>query len=59
MGEELKPCPFCREKDCIVVLKEKTVQGIPILHVVCGICAASGPQKRTKESAIEAWNRRG
>ena len=43
---------------CFAVLKEKTVQRIPALYVVCGICAASGPKTRTKADAIEAWNRR-
>lgn len=48
---ELKPCPFCGDKD-VVVTKPAMWQGW------CRNCTSIGAPRTTAEEAIEAWNRR-
>lgn len=70
MGNKLKPCPFCGCKEimianCIELEDCEKFEGCDeevYLTAVCnfnkGGCGASGGYRRTKEEAIEAWNRR-
>lgn len=56
MNKELKPCPFCGGKACIM----KT--DYPPWVIYCTICGASVHGcvygEKEGEKAIEAWNRR-
>jgi Lar family restriction alleviation protein len=52
MKDGLKPCPFCRNDDCVV---DSTVI---FYHVTCLKCEARGPKEDTVEEARAAWNRR-
>lgn len=67
MQTELKPCPFCGRTDKLVFYE--TVQEFDDceIHQYTIYCDASGDKtgcgascgyQRTKEEAIEAWNRR-
>jgi Lar family restriction alleviation protein len=47
---ELKPCPFCGNKDQDAFICDG--------RVICYKCGAIGPLKKTKEAAIAAWNNR-
>lgn len=54
---ELKLCPFCGEKATIIRLP--TIYEEPRFFPSCGNCGAEMPRVyRTREEAIEAWNRR-
>ena len=63
MSDKLKNCPHCGNSDHLMM---KQVEGETVLpdnlHVVCswlsGGCGASGGVRKTKESAIAAWNTR-
>lgn len=57
MMSELKPCPFCGGEGC---LQEHIFVGYTNTYgVVCLDCCAETRQFfRTREEAIEAWNRR-
>lgn len=46
---ELKPCPFCGSSD---------VHVIENLDVQCKECDAYGPEKPSREKAVNAWNTR-
>lgn len=50
---ELKPCPFCGEKDNIEVFVK-----YDDCFIACTKCCANGPYKHTEEEAVEAWNTR-
>ena len=50
--EELKPCPFCGEKQRFIQ------KGVVYAWIMCGGCYASGPDRETLELAIKAWNER-
>ena len=54
---ELKPCPFCGGK-AFVSAKLPYFGEELTLAVVCEQCNASSKHRRTKEKAIEDWNRR-
>lgn len=54
---ELKPCPFCGSKTAEVV-EDGNEYLFLRYFVACGRCGASTGRNRTKEKAIEAWNRR-
>ena len=67
MQTDLKPCPFCGRTDKLVFYE--TVQEFDDckIHQYTIYCDASGDKtgcgascgyQRTKEEAIEAWNRR-
>ena len=49
---ELKPCPFCgnKEQDNFIILDSE--------RVICGRCGAIGPLGKTAEEAKAAWNMR-
>ena len=56
---ELKPCPFCGEKDVRIV--EHTKIGeiyVPKGYYVNCLCGARFYSFSDKQKAIEAWNRR-
>lgn len=46
---EMKPCPFCGSS---------SIHVIGNLDVQCQVCDAYGPEKPTREEAVEAWNTR-
>ena len=50
--DELKPCPFCGGKAEIASLSKIAI------GVFCNKCSAEIGIYRTKQEAIEAWNRR-
>lgn len=54
---ELLPCPFCGGK-AFVSAKLPYFGEELTLAVVCEECNAASKHKRTKEEAIDAWNRR-
>lgn len=61
MSDELKPCPFCKNRSNIKLVEYRpNCSGA----VVCGQCGARGPKKKNdhergwKVKAIEAWNTR-
>lgn len=51
---ELKPCPFCGEAEGW----HSTSQETTLERIMCGVCSAIGPGRRTKPDAISAWNKR-
>ena len=65
---ELKPCPFCHRSQNLSVEAfepiERYIDGepdgtIPIWHVYCGYCGATGPEALlNREDAVTKWNRR-
>lgn len=54
--DKLKPCPFCGGE----AKTGTTLFGIRsgLIFVYCKKCYASSLDYKTKEDAIEAWNRR-
>ena len=51
MGEELKPCPFCRH--------DARVFGVwGVVKVLCSNCGAGTGRRLSLQGAIEDWNRR-
>ena len=54
---ELKPCPFCEDKDAPFVNK-KFIIGGDWHWVECDCCGARGPIYMPKQAAIAAWNKR-
>ena len=53
MTEELKPCPFHKEE------QPAEIKNLSIAWwVKCSYCNTDGPKCRSREEAIEAWNRR-
>lgn len=65
MEEELKPCPFCggTNTEVLNLLEEEPeLEEIGYTernwHVRCNSCYALGGCRRTREEAIETWNRR-
>lgn len=48
-GSELKPCPFCGEKDDVIYYNG---------CVFCDACGASGPGHKARGFAVDAWNKR-
>ena len=54
---ELKPCPFCGYKN-IQILVDKNEYLYYRYFSQCQRCGASAKRGRTKEEAIDAWNRR-
>ena len=58
---ELKPCPFCGEREVIVRTIRCANAGTVItrFYAQCRGCfAQTGMDARTQKSAIDAWNRR-
>lgn len=49
---KIKSCPFCGSERTDV-MQHFT---LPIAYVFCMSCYAHGPEKRTSEKAIAAWN---
>ena len=54
---ELKPCPFCGYKGIEILKSENEYLYYPYISQ-CQMCGASARCGRTKQEAIEAWNRR-
>lgn len=66
LGIELKDCPFCG-KDILVVSREDEAYGKAknkngYFAVCCnfnkGGCGSTGGYRKTKEEAVEVWNKR-
>lgn len=51
MSEELKPCPFCGGKGGAKAL-------FGCCAVMCKKCRSAGPERATRNEAIDAWNMR-
>ena len=51
--EELKPCPF----GCVGYL-DRRVSGKSLGFIECMECGATGPERKSQEEAIAAWNQR-
>lgn len=51
--KKLKPCPFCGGKPRIIRIGHTKVH-----YIECAECRAKTKQAESKDSAIEAWNRR-
>ena len=51
---ELKPCPFCGCPD------NNVCEDYDVFYAECGNpdCDAFGPSRKTKQQAIDAWNKR-
>lgn len=61
MSDELKPCPFCGGEDIdgdFVIGHQGGDITKPLVASGCWNCSACGPDKPTKQEAIEAWNKR-
>ena len=54
---ELKPCPFCGYKR-VAILEDENEYLAYRYSSQCQKCGASARMGRTKQEAIEAWNRR-
>ena len=54
---DLKPCPFCGCKSVEVLMDEHENPEYP-WFTQCQMCGAGAERGRTKENAVEAWNRR-
>lgn len=55
MPEELKPCPFCGEKD---FLEETELDGGRTTCVWCNHCGSQGPYADNEKIAKKLWNKR-
>lgn len=53
--KNLLPCPFCGEKECLFIHKDKETKDS---FVHCCHCDCYGPLELTKKAAIDAWNKR-
>ena len=55
---ELKPCPFCGSEAHLAEVK--TFRPRPVYYGFCtnGHCQTRMVERRSKQKAIEAWNRR-
>ena len=54
----LKPCPFCGERDRIIIRVFKYDGKTPKYGVRCFDCGAEFRPYFSKQKAIELWNRR-
>ena len=54
---ELKPCPFCGNKN--VRLRGDVTCGFETMNVFCDNCHATGPWCDSEGGAIKCWNYRG
>lgn len=54
-SSDLKPCPFCRSNEQIIVSGDSLGE---TYWVECGGCLCEGPWSKTKVNAVEAWNNR-
>ena len=55
-ADNLKPCPFCGEKEGDYL--KVSITGSGRFSVFCGACGAEGANKHDKQEAINAWNMR-
>jgi Lar family restriction alleviation protein len=53
MRDDLKPCPFCGERDLI-----PTSNGFENFYIFCNQCGAEGPSGTTEKTAADVWNER-
>lgn len=50
------PCPFCHTAE-EVYLDENPNKSRPRYWVVCAVCEATGPVRKTEDDAVNDWNR--
>lgn len=55
MENELKPCPFCGNKEVRLV---DNISELGYAWVSCPKCYTEGPTKDANKEAMEAWNSR-
>lgn len=55
---ELKPCPFCGERERLRPFRFMQVAATNRQYVICVACETHGPVGDGEEAAIAAWNRR-
>ena len=55
---EIKPCPFCGSKFVILQNDYSVINQIRMVYMACVNCKSYGPDKPTKEAALQAWNQR-
>ena len=61
---ELKPCPFCgqvKKEDGLLgnlYVDEYDVEDGTIFYIFCDRCGTCGPQRKSEQQAIDAWNKR-
>ena len=58
MNDNLKPCPFCNDKYIFVHLRQGRGYTIGCNTLGCICLHTEGNPFKTKEAAIESWNRR-
>lgn len=67
MNDELKPCPFCGCGEGTLYIVAVEQRGYETVGIFCNACKQTvtledneweGLNDKTKEKAIEAWNRR-
>jgi Lar family restriction alleviation protein len=54
--KELKPCPFCEGVHAVILTRDNIYREY---YVKCNYCNARTISSQEKQTAIEAWNRRG
>lgn len=55
---ELKPCPWCKNKNIQICVDYDEFDGRDYYQMVCQKCRAGGPWKTTEQQATDAWNKR-
>lgn len=55
---ELKKCPFCGQDSATVLSEETDFIGSQVFAVICGNCGCGTGHYRSRNLAVESWNRR-
>lgn len=59
MEEKLKPCPFGCGKEYLTIYDYQNYYNLPYhWKVRCGKCGGEGPLAKSRQEAIDAWNKR-
>ena len=54
---EAAMCPFCDDDYAYVQRDDKFFGALDYYYVLCQECRARAPEARTRQEAIDAWNR--
>jgi hypothetical protein len=53
-------CPFCNQRDHLVIVRSLSVlDSPPLYHVTCESCGADGPEASCRRAAAVLWNVQG